>query len=73
VTVELYHGSISSLEQFIAPERSEMKAKDGTSGSYEYSVEVVCRQTGRQGYTVRILPAHEGLAHPFIPGLIKWA
>jgi glycogen phosphorylase len=73
VRVELYHGSISSQGEFVSPERSEMKMKVMEGGLYQYSVEVACKQTGRQGYTIRILPAHEGLVHPFLPGFIKWA
>ena len=37
-----------------------------------YCAKVTCDRTGRQGFTVRILPKHPGLVHPFIPGLVKW-
>ena len=37
-----------------------------------YCAEVECDRTGRQGYTVRILPRHSALVHPFLPGLVKW-
>jgi hypothetical protein len=30
-------------------------------------------RTGRQGYTVRVLPFHPDLAQTFAPGLITWA
>jgi len=36
-------------------------------------VEVACESTGQHGYSVRVLPCHEGLVHPFIPGLVRWA
>ena len=37
-----------------------------------YAAEVICDRTGRQGYTVRILPKHRALVHPFLPGLVRW-
>jgi hypothetical protein len=42
-------------------------------GSVEYRVELECALTGRQGYTVRVLPKHPHLAHHFLPGLVRWA
>jgi starch phosphorylase len=50
-----------------------MKASEKKGEHWEFLVTITCLQTGRQGYTVRILPKHPGLVHPFIPGLIKWA
>jgi starch phosphorylase len=73
VCVELYHGAISSQGDFVAPARSEMEAVTNTGDLWEFGVTIMCSQTGRQGQTVRILPKHQGLVHPFIPGLIKWA
>ena len=34
-----------------------------------YCAEVTLRPHGPQGYTVRILPKHSALVHPFLPGL----
>lgn len=73
VTVELYHGSVSSQGEFVQPERVAMKCGDNKGSYSEYSVAVKCTQTGRQGYTVRILPKHKDLIHPFVPGLVRWA
>jgi starch phosphorylase len=74
VEVELYHGGISSQGEFHKPERSRMEPiKGGSGGVCEFEVRIECRSTGRQGHAVRVLPRHEGLVHPFIPGLVKWA
>ncbi|HPG87500.1 MAG TPA: alpha-glucan family phosphorylase, partial [Spirochaetales bacterium] len=73
VLVELYHGPVSSTGAIYEPARVEMKASASQGGAYEYSVEVACESTGQHGYSVRVLPRHEGLAHPFIPGLVRWA
>jgi len=73
VCVELYYGSISNQGDIENAQRAEMKpfAQDGDC--YKFQVKIACEATGRQGHTVRILPKHEGLVHPYIPGLILWA
>jgi glycogen phosphorylase len=45
--------------------------KDGTA--YRYQVRIECNDTGYQGHTIRILPKHEALVHPYRTGFIKWA
>jgi glycogen phosphorylase len=71
--VELYYGPLSSQGEIEKPRRLEM-TPCGTSGKTSlYCTEVACDRTGRQGYTVRILPRHSSLVHPFLPGLVKWA
>jgi len=71
--VELYYGSISNQGDIENAQQAEMKpiARDGDC--YKFQVKIACESTGRQGHTVRILPKHEGLVHPYLPGLIKWA
>jgi len=32
-----------------------------------------CRRSGTQGFTVRVIPRHDDLAHPHATGLILWA
>ena len=70
--VELYYGPLSSQGEIERPRRLEM-TPCGTNGkSALYCAKVTCDRTGRQGYTVRILPKHPSLVHPFLPGLVKW-
>jgi starch phosphorylase len=46
----------------------------GSEGSYNiYQVKIECIDTGYQGHTVRILPKHSALVHPYRTGFIKWA
>ncbi|MEW5816153.1 MAG: alpha-glucan family phosphorylase [Spirochaetota bacterium] len=73
VQVELYFGPITSQDVFGEPNRAEMAPVSENNGVYTYSVDIHCKDTGRQGYTVRVLPKHKNLIHPFLPGLIKWA
>jgi starch phosphorylase len=74
VQVELYYGSVSNQNEFRNTAlRAEMKAIQQVGAQYKYQVEIECADTGFQGHTVRILPKHEALVHPYRPGFIRWA
>jgi starch phosphorylase len=72
VAVELYYGPVSSQGEFMEPNRREMTPCGKEGQSTVYCIDVVCQTTGKKGYTLRILPKHKALAHPFLPGLVKW-
>jgi starch phosphorylase len=72
--VELYHGSVSNQGSAIENARcAEMKHIGHEENVNLFQVRVECEDTGMQGHTVRILPKHEALVHPYRTGLIKWA
>jgi starch phosphorylase len=72
--VELYHGTVSNQNKEIAnARRTEMKWTGSKDNLNLYHVRVECEDTGFQGHTVRILPKHDALIHPYRTGLIKWA
>lgn len=73
VSVELYHGPVGSTGDIYDARRVEMKALRTQGGAYDYAVEVACEVTGQHGYAVRVLPRHADLAHPYVPGLVRWA
>ena len=73
VRVELYYGPISSTGEIERARTVEMSPGAGDKGSYEYRGELECALTGRQGYTVRVLPKNPGLTHHYLPGLVRWA
>ena len=74
VRVELYHGAVSNQSQDIDDaRRTEMRAVKQEGNLWLYQVRIECAQTGCQGHTVRILPQHSALVHPYRNGLIKWA
>ena len=70
--VELYFGPLSSQGEIEEPRRLEMSPCGSEGKAALYCAKVACDRTGRQGYTVRILPKHPSLVHPFLPGLVKW-
>jgi starch phosphorylase len=72
--VELYHGAISSqAAQIENAHRTEMKHIGHEGNLNLFQVRIECGETGMQGHTVRILPKHDALVHPYRTGLIKWA
>ncbi|GHV85926.1 alpha-glucan phosphorylase [Spirochaetia bacterium] len=74
VQVELYHGSVSNQgREILNARRTEMKPLNQEGNTWVYQARIECADTGSQGHTVRILPKHEALVHPYRNGLIKWA
>jgi starch phosphorylase len=72
--IELYHGAVSNQETAITKaQKAEMKPMGQEGNLFRYQVKIECSATGMQGHTVRILPKHEALVHPYRSGLIKWA
>jgi starch phosphorylase len=74
VQVELYHGKMSNQSSEISnATRAEMKWTKIENGMNLFQVRIECTDTGQQGHTVRILPKHDALIHPYRSGFIKWA
>jgi starch phosphorylase len=72
--VELYHGTVSNQDRDISDaRRTEMRWLRNEGELNLYQIRVECADTGMQGHTVRILPKHDALIHPYRTGLIKWA
>ncbi|MCL2810253.1 MAG: alpha-glucan phosphorylase, partial [Treponema sp.] len=74
--VELYHGTISSQTGDIDVDdakKLEMKWSKSEGNLNLYQVQIECNDTGMQGHTVRIMPKHEALIHPYRSEFIKWA
>ncbi|GHU97348.1 alpha-glucan phosphorylase [Spirochaetia bacterium] len=74
IQVELYQGSVSSRSRDLQNAQAvEMKSVGKEGDTYHYQVKIECTDTGWQGHTIRILPKHEALVHPYRTGFIKWA
>jgi starch phosphorylase len=42
-------------------------------GKHQFRAVLTCEDTGRFGYTIRIMPRHEHVRFPVDIGLIRWA
>jgi starch phosphorylase len=74
VSVELYLGRLNADGDFQEALPLEMKLAGGADGASLFEASAVsCSESGRHGFTVRVLPYHPNLMTPFLPGLIAWA
>jgi starch phosphorylase len=72
--VELYHGTVSNQGRDIRNAHlAVMKWLKNEDNVNLFQVRIECEDTGQQGHTVRIMPKHDALIHPYRSGLIKWA
>jgi glycogen phosphorylase len=78
VEVQLCYGVLDALGEIAEPQAMELKP-DGRhawnghgAGLIEYHGKVPCRSSGQFGFSVRVLPKHADLPHPFEPGLVTW-
>ncbi|HLK62012.1 MAG TPA: alpha-glucan family phosphorylase [Bryobacteraceae bacterium] len=75
VTVELYMGRIDAngeITEGVAIPMQPTGPCQGGACTFEAAA-VPCLRSGRQGYTVRVLPYHRDQAKSLLPGLITWA
>jgi len=74
VLVQAYLGRMDSEQQIIEATPIPMSAKGQPQGTvWEFEATTICRQSGRFGYSARVLPFHPELVTPFELGLIRWA
>ncbi|MFP4542846.1 MAG: alpha-glucan family phosphorylase [Candidatus Kapaibacterium sp.] len=73
VIVQVYYGSVDHNENLIDPHFENLKLvkKEGTY--HQFEGEYLCPGTGKQGFTVRVLPYHEHIVEPAELYLCAWA
>jgi len=73
VDVELYYGSMKSIDTLAASNNQPMSVEeDGGNGIYLYSCSITCDAAGRFGFTARVTP--RGDQHiKFNPKFLTWA
>ena len=74
VTVEIYYGDLDPHGEILLGRTMEMScAKTLGNGNYRFEGAIPCKDTGQQGFTLRIVPNHPDLAHKHETALITWA
>lgn len=75
VSVQLYLGRINGSDEIVDATTTPMEPSGpDANGAYVYEASAVtCLRSGFHGYTFRVLPRHEDLPSPFLPGLVVWA
>jgi starch phosphorylase len=71
VLVQVVFGRVDSDDRLVAPAYADLRAEEGYDGSrWLFSGDISLASTGPFGYTVRVLPRHEGMVSPVEMGLI---
>jgi starch phosphorylase len=74
VNVQVYYGHIDDAGNLFNTREVMMEHTDDKGkGNNLFEARIPCEDTGRFGYTVRILPRHPNLIYPVDTGLISWA
>ncbi|MBI4820597.1 MAG: alpha-glucan family phosphorylase [Deltaproteobacteria bacterium] len=73
VDVQLYHGMLDAKEEIHDARSVSMKHVGSNDGIHRYSIDMRFPTCGRVGYTVRIVPQHEGVMVPNEMTRIRWA
>ena len=73
VTAEVFYGELDPAGQIPIGRGMEMTCtKDLGNGTYRFEGAILCRETGQQGFTVRVIPYHADLAQKHETALITW-
>jgi glycogen phosphorylase len=75
IEVQLYFGPIDKQDnpQHNSTVIMEIKGKKNKEGVRNYTGVIKTSKSGQQGYTIRILPKHPLMIHPFELGVVFWA
>ena len=74
VSVRVYYGNIDDAGNLYEAKDVMMDhIKELGKGLHVFESRITCDNTGRFGYSVRILPSHTSLIYPVDMGLICWA
>jgi len=73
VTVEAYYGRLDHNGDFAERETTALDVVDFKDKVHYFKGKIPCVDTGRFGFTVRVMPSWKRLENPFIMGLVTWA
>jgi starch phosphorylase len=72
VAVQLYAGSVTAMGSLVHPEVSPMTFAREEDGSCVFTGSFTPTDSGRKGFTVRVVPNDGRLLGTLLPGLITW-
>jgi starch phosphorylase len=71
VVVQVAYGRVDGDDRLVAPGYADLVAQEGYDGSrWLFAGDVTLERTGPFGYTVRVLPRHDGMVSPVELGLL---
>ncbi|HZT44299.1 MAG TPA: alpha-glucan family phosphorylase [Chthonomonadaceae bacterium] len=72
VIVQAYHGLLDANQQITHGEPTPLAWKSAQDGVHHYEGEILLSESGLQGFSIRVLPAHPDAALPLELPLITW-
>ncbi len=75
VRCEVFHGQVNSTGDLVHGRGAEMRHDTGANlpnGRVRFVGEFPVNRSGRNGFSVRVIPRDDRLATPFVSGLITW-
>ncbi|MBN2363318.1 alpha-glucan family phosphorylase [candidate division WOR-3 bacterium] len=73
VSVEICHGKLSYNGEIENPSCIAMSSVQNTGkGQYVFRGRIPCLESGKNGFSVRILPRNNYLTRKLVPGFVKW-
>jgi len=72
LAVQLYAGTVNALGALTQTEVSAMDFEREEDGSHVFVGSFTPRDSGRKGFTVRVIPNDARLVGTLVPGLITW-
>jgi starch phosphorylase len=73
ITVEAYYGRLDHNGDFAERDTAVLEVVDLKDEVHYFKGKIPCVDTGRFGFTVRVMPSRKRLENPFIMGLVTWA
>jgi starch phosphorylase len=76
VEVQIYHGPVDKQNEpdtFSISVMKLAKHNNGADGTHRFSGAIVAKENGLLGYTIRVLPKHDLMIHPYELGTVFWA
>ena len=73
VTVQACYGPVGSDGKLAKVSHVTLKlAESYPDGAHRFAGAIACQDTGRHGFTIRVLPHDPDLGNPFDTGLVFW-
>ena len=73
VSVEIYSGSLNQKREIVDASTIRMEHVNASGdGWHDFEGTIDCRNSGQHGLTLRVLPYHEDMVHPYELRLILW-
>ncbi len=75
ISVQIFYGHVNSAGVIEEGQIADMRYEEGTLSpdrTARFKGTIDCRNSGKQGFSLRILPRHRDLVESYEPGMVLW-